>query len=104
METHECSTDLEPDKSGLMSEPDFIELVRIVKRLPTERRDQLCESLLNDQFSRMVIELVRIVKRLPTERRDQLCESLLNDQFSRMVVEADALLSRILKEHTLEQL
>ena len=73
METHECSTDLEPDKSGLMSEPDFIELVRIVKRLPTERRDQLCESLLNDQFSRMVVE-------------------------------ADALLSRILKEHTLEQL
>ena len=56
METHECSTDLEPDKSGLMSEPDFIELVRIVKRLPTERRDQLCESLWNDQLSRMAVE------------------------------------------------
>ena len=39
-----------------MDEARFIELARIAKRLPTERRDQLCELLLNDQLLRMAVE------------------------------------------------
>jgi len=76
METHDGTTDLKPDQSRIisadvleelqkcnssdaakvMSEPDFIELVRIVKRLPAERRDQLYESLWNDQLARMTAD------------------------------------------------
>jgi len=39
-----------------MDEPDFIELCRIAKRLPVERRDQLYDVLWTDKLDRITEE------------------------------------------------
>lgn len=55
METHDRQKHPEPQGS-VMDEPAFIELCRIAKRLPVERRDQLYDVLWTDKRDRITEE------------------------------------------------
>lgn len=53
MATHDGEKHPQPQQSSLRTEPEFLELLRLVKRLPATQRDKLTEILQEDQLNEL---------------------------------------------------
>lgn len=66
MEAHDCAKHSQPEGS-VTDDADFIELCRIARRLPAERRDQLTDMLVSDQLKELADTLDAALRKFPDD-------------------------------------